>query len=239
MDDSVTLLAYLVPRITRQVENAATDALGHILNRSEASRDALRRQIQGSGFELAPIARVETQIAYEDGSRPDMVGYDQEGGKRLLVEAKFWATLLRGQASGYIEQFDEPGVAVLVFIAPAARIETLWIEIRRQFGEERKVLEHVRSSAALCGARVAGTNRGVMLTSWRQLLDGIAAVVGDASVASDISQLRGLTEHQDETAFLPVHAEDLSPEFRAPHDGLQQTDQRPGRSGSWRKVDVC
>ena len=34
MADSDTLMAYLVPRLTAQVENAATEALGYILNRS-------------------------------------------------------------------------------------------------------------------------------------------------------------------------------------------------------------
>ena len=34
MPDNVTLMAYLVPRLTRQVENAATDALAYILNGS-------------------------------------------------------------------------------------------------------------------------------------------------------------------------------------------------------------
>ena len=34
MADNVTLMAYLVPKLTRQVENAATDALAYILNGS-------------------------------------------------------------------------------------------------------------------------------------------------------------------------------------------------------------
>ena len=47
-----------------------------------------------------------------------MAGYDEKNVKRLLVEAKFWAALLEGQASGYAGQFDEPGPAALLFISP-------------------------------------------------------------------------------------------------------------------------
>ena len=94
MTQEPTLLAHLVPRLTSQVENAATDAPAFILNSSAACRVALDRFIWDGDFGPEPITRVETQVTYEDGSQPDMVGYDQGGSKRLLVESKFWASLL-------------------------------------------------------------------------------------------------------------------------------------------------
>ena len=136
MADNSTLMAYLVPRLTVQVENAATDALAYILNRSAGSMQALNELLGEDGFNIQPIARVETQVTYEDGSRPDMAGYDADSVKRLLVEAKFWAALLQGQASGYVQQFDHSGPAALLFIAPELRIPTLWTEIRRQMEEQ-------------------------------------------------------------------------------------------------------
>lgn len=126
MAEEPTLLAHLAPRLTSQVEDAATDALAFILNNSEACRAVLDDLLRDGGFEPEPIERVETQVTYEDGSRPDMVGYDGTGGKRLLVESKFWASLLQGQASGYFGQWEEDGPGVLLFIAPNSRIETLW-----------------------------------------------------------------------------------------------------------------
>ena len=99
MAQEPTLLAHLVPRLTSQVEDAATDALAFILNKSEACRVALDRFIWDGDRGPEPITRVETQVTYEDGSRPDMVGYDQSGSKRLLVESKFWATLPRPVSS--------------------------------------------------------------------------------------------------------------------------------------------
>ena len=87
-----------------------------------------------TGLAFRQSAEWKTQVTYEDGSRPDMAGYDQANAKRLLVESKFWAALLEGQASGYLNQFDQPGPTVLLFIAPDIRIETLWAEIVRQIG---------------------------------------------------------------------------------------------------------
>jgi len=152
-------------------------------------------------------------VTYEDGSRPDMVGYDRSDSKRLLVESKFWASLLQGQASGYFRQLEEDGPGVLLFIAPDSRIETLWAEIQRQMegGEEGVIqLEVLETRGRLRRAKVEGTDKRLMLASWSHLLDIMsAAVAGDSTVASDIQQLRGLAKHQDETAFLPIHHEEI------------------------------
>ena len=211
MTQEPTLLAHLVPRLTSQVEDAATDALAFILNRSKACRGALDSFLRTDGFEIEPITRFETQVTYEDGSRPDMVGYDRSGSKRLLVESKFWASLLHGQASGYFGQLEEDGPGVLLFIAPDSRIETLWAEIRRQMerGQERVRLEVLRTARRTRRAKVEGSYKQLMLTSWAQLLDRMATVVGDSGVASDIHQIRGLAMHQDERAFLPIHPEEI------------------------------
>ena len=212
MAQEPTLLAHLVPRLTSQVEDAATDALAFILNRSAACREALDRFIWDGDLGPEPITRVETQVTYEDGSRPDMVGYDQGGSKRLLVESKFWATLLQGQASGYFRQLEEDGPAVLMFIAPASRIETLWAEIKRRMetGEDKVKLEEVKAPRGARRAWVEGTDKQLVLTSWARLLNSLAtAAAGDSEVVSDIRQLRGLAKHQDERAFLPIHPEEV------------------------------
>lgn len=224
MTQEPTLLAHLLPRLTSQVEDAATDALAFILNKSEACRGVLDDLLRDVNFEPEPIKRVETQVTYEDGSRPDMVGYDPSGTKRLVVEAKFWASLLEGQASGYFGQLEEDGPGVLLFIAPDSRIEALWAEIKRQIegGEEGVQLEILATPRRVRRAIVT-TDKHLMLTSWSHLLDSLsAAVAGDSAVASDIQQLRGLAKHQDETAFLPIHPEEFG--LALPHRirGLNQ-----------------
>ena len=214
MPKETTLLAHLVPRLTSQGEDAATDALAFILNQSEACRRALDGVLRGEGFDLQPICRVETQVTYEDGSRPDMVGYDEAGSKRLVVESKFWASLLEGQASGYFGQLVEEGPGALLFIAPEIRLETLWAEIRRQMerGESRVRLRPVETGDGVRRARVVGSDKRLMLVSWAALLDRMAAAVpGDSQVSSDIGQLRGLAQREDDDAFLPMNLQEFSP----------------------------
>lgn len=212
MAEATTLLAYLVPRLTNRVEDAATDSLAFILNKSAPCLRALDRLLQDGDFSPKPISEVQTQVTYEDGSRPDMAGYDQDGFKRLVVEAKFWASLGQRQANGYFGQLEEGGPGLLLFIAPDSRIETLWAEIRRQMesGEVNLQLEPMETTERTRQARIVGSDKRVMLVSWDQLLGGLAAAAaGDTQVASDIQQLRGLARHQDEEAFQPIHPEEF------------------------------
>ena len=215
MVESETLMAHLVPKLTRQVEDTATDALAYILNRSERAREVLNDLISDSGFEIFPIVRVETQVTHEDGSRPDMAGYDIHGVKRLIVESKFWAALQRGQTNGYLEQLEQPGPAVLLFIAPEARVETLWSEVERRIRAEapRIELTGVRSSASRHIAQISGTDRRVMLVGWVRLLERMASATSGDAVEGDIRQLLGLALRQDTEAFLPIHLEELSPDL--------------------------
>ena len=217
MTDHATLMAYLVPRLTKQVENAATEALGYILNRSPGPMRVLNDLLREGGFDVGPIARVETQVTHEDGSRPDMAGYDENNLRRLLVEAKFGAALLEGQASEYARQLDQPGPATLLFIAPEVRIPMLWIEIERQMAMESR-LEPIDSPPGVRRARVAWTEPSdtelqLVLASWVRLLERMDALCGDEGVKSDIRQLLGLADEQDAQVFLPIHAEDMRPDI--------------------------
>ena len=210
MVGSSTLMAHLIPRLTIQVENAATDALGYILNRSTPCMQALNDLLREGEDDIRAIAYVKTQVTYEDGSRPDMAGYDETNVKRLLIEAKFYAALLEGQASGYAQQLANLGPAVLLFICPELRIPTLWEATRRQI-EERWRLEPIVSPSGVRRGRLLGTELQLVLISWARLLDRMDALAGDDDVTSDIRQLQGLAQLQDAQAFLPIHSEELDP----------------------------
>lgn len=217
MSDDATLMAHLIPRITNQVEDAATDALGYILNRSAPSREALTDLLRQGGFKMPPIARVATQVE-EDGLRPDMEGYDENNVKRLIVESKFWAPLLSGQASEYLKMFDTDGETALMFIAPESRLETLWAEIVRQIDRESPETTLAPETTAK-GWRSAmamddDVQRRLALVSWDRLLTDMSErAAGDASAVADIRQLRGLTRSRAGVSFPPIRAEELSPEF--------------------------
>ena len=214
MDDESSLLAYLVPRLTSRGEDTATDALAFILNKSEACRRALESLLSDQDFVIGPLTRFQTQVTYEDGSRPDMVGYDRGDTVRLVVESKFWAALLEGQASGYLGQLEESGPGILLFIAPDTRIKTLWVEIMRQMEADPEPvrMESVEAGDRLRRAIVGGSEKRVSLVSWHLVLDRLAAAVpADSQVASDLGQLRGFVEKQDLDAFQPIQRGELSP----------------------------
>ena len=220
MPQEHTLLAYLVPRLTSRVEDTATDALAFILNNSPSCRDALGLLLRAGeeSYHLNSLERFDTQVTYKDGSRPDMVGYDQGGGKRLLVESKFWATLQEEQASGYFRQLEDAGPGVLLFIAPATRLEILWGEIKRQMEsgpEGVKMEEAVETPNQMHRAKVMGADKQdkrLLLVSWPLLLDRLAsAVPPDFLVAANIGQLRGLAQREDDEAFQPIKTAELDP----------------------------
>ena len=220
-----TLLAYLVPRVTHSTENTAIEALGYILSQSAACRGALRDVLRSGGSEIGPIARVATEVSGEKGGRPDLAGFDEHGGERLLIEVKFWAGLQPGQPNAYLKrliQSNATGPSALLFVAPAARLETLWAEVRRRAGAGE--VEESRASD-LKSAVIAGRECRLMLTSWATLLRRMAARAGESgesAVESDIRQLLGLANRMDEDAFLPLQSEEFAPEFPRRMRGLRR-----------------
>ena len=217
MADNNTLMAYLVPRLTSGVEDAATEAMAYILNKSDGAMTALNDLLSQDGFAVEPIARVRTQVTYGDGCIPDMAGYDEDDRTRLLVEAKFWAAFGDGQVRQYALHLDQPGPAVLLIIGPEVRRQTLWAEAKQQMSEVGE-LKDIGSQTGANRARVVwsqprDSQLHLVIVSWAWLLDRIADHAGGAAVLEDIRQLRGLAQRQDEEGFLPLHGEDLSPSF--------------------------
>ena len=210
MSDSNTLLAYLVPKLTGRVEDSATEALAFILRKSAESRAMLAEL---GGIEGEDIARVETQVVADDRSRPDLVCFDADGEKRIIVEAKFWAGLMDDQPNAYIEQLPATGRSALLFVAPEVRADTLWAAINNMVGDGGIQLEPVTSANRIPTARVSGTERYLMLASWTRVLNGMLTVAETEDVRADIRQLLGLAQREDEEAFLPIHSEELGPAF--------------------------
>ena len=243
MDNESSLLAYLVPRLTSRGEDTATDALAFILNKSEACRRDLESLMTDQGFSVGPLTRFQTQVTYEDGSRPDMVGYDREDTVRLVVESKFWAALLARQASVYFDKLDDTRSGILLFIAPATRVEALWAEIRRQMeaDPEQVRLESVATGERMCSAGVAHSENGLILVSWDLLLDRlVAAVPADSQAASDIRQLGGFARAQDSDVLQPIQREDLSPSLARNILGINELVDRVvnrGVENDWMSVD--
>ena len=219
-----TLFAKLAPQFSVQTENVAVEALGHILSGSEAARGALADVLLAGGADLGRIAQVRTQVTGKEGERPDLVGFDQDGQKRLLIEAKFWAGLTGSQPVAYLESLTETPSALL-FVAPEARLDSLWAEVCRKTSESGISLD--LSSDRANELRSATVNDGLylLLTSWRSLLSRMAAKAAhaaDSHAEADLRQLRGLCEWEDGEAFLPLRAEEFGLEFPRRVLGLQR-----------------
>ena len=221
-----TLLAKLAPQFGRQTENLAVDALGHILSGSKEARRALSNVIEAGGAEVGEIVQVRTQVNGKEGERPDLAGFDRDGLERVLIEAKFWAELTGNQPVAYLERLSANTPSALLFVAPAARIETLWNELRRTVAESQSGITLAQGSEA-AGLRsvTAGVRRHLLLTSWTDLLDRMAAqaaAASDSDTEKDIEQLRGLAAQQDDVAFLPLRREELGRELPRRMLGLRR-----------------
>ena len=213
-DARKTLLARLAPMFGPQTENLAVEALGHVLSGSEAARGALSELLQAGGARVGRLAQVRTQDAGEDGARPDLVGTDQDGEDRVLIEAKFWAGLTANQPSGYLERLKSaPQPSALLFVAPAQRLYSLWPELCRLSASTPDLASDF-DPEELRSVRI-GDGRHLLLTSWRHLLGRMNAKVSDTDSHTwrDIRQLQGLAEQQDKEAFLPLRQEELGPQL--------------------------
>lgn len=211
MSDNDTLLAHLVPALTPQVEVAATKSLAFILNKSELCRLAVNDLVKVSDFELNPITHAAAEVEFKEKGRVDVVCYHRDDEFQLLIEAKFWASLGENQASAYFGYLDRGKPGMLMILAPDRRVEAIWPEALAQVKQTDADLEQLDSPGRSRLARCTKSQRRLIFVSWAQLLDHLSAA-NDQTVASDIEQLRGLAQKQDEEVPLPLHPEALSPQ---------------------------
>ena len=219
MTTGKTLLAHLSPKFTERAEDIAVEALGYILSRSKAARDALEDVLRNGGTDVGPIGRVMTQVS-DDGAdertRPDIVCYDRSGAERVLVEAKFWAGLTDNQPVAYLKRLPNDRPSALLVIAPTARFESLWAELRRRVAEDETINLGEPIAESRPFTTTAGEQRRLLMTNWTALLDRMASRAtdaGDRLAENDIRQLRGLADRADQETLLPLRKEQLGPEF--------------------------
>lgn len=156
------------------------------------------------------LSRIATQVVGDEGARPDLVGWDEDGDEGLLVEAEFWAGLTDNQPNGYLKRLRQGGV--LLFVAPEARLDTLWPELERRV----KKGGFEWPADADDGRSVDVGGKRMILTAWRTLLEAAehhAGAAGDTAAVASIQQLNGLCEREDEAAFVPLRRGELGPDL--------------------------
>ena len=193
-----TLLSFIMRRYISAREDAATDALGFILNRSEAARagfsDFLREHTPG----IAPIRTAQTWLAGADGGVPDLACLADGGQIVALVESKFWAELTRYQPVSYWERLPADTPSTLLVIAPEYRVsdtDYLWNELTGRLRQAGHKLEPAERGCGLVSASHIGSPRRLILASWDLVLDHIERIAterSDTQAIVEIGQLRGV-----------------------------------------------
>lgn len=209
----MTLVRHLAGQFAAHPENLAIEALHYLIQGSPVARDALVHLLEtATGSALPSGLHFVTQDSGIDLARPDLAGRDSSGTARVIIETKFWAGLTDHQPVTYFRRLPSEGPGALVFVAPEARLATLWGELlarSRQGGIELgdgRVLPAVRAAPL-------NADQYLLLTSWRAVLTAIseaAALTHDLALANDTAQLEGLCDQMDSEAFLPLRAEELS-----------------------------
>ena len=214
-----TLLNLIAQKYTNRREDVAVDALGYILGYSAAAREALTDRVREANIGIAPISRVITQAIGVGRERPDLACCDDQDNECLLIEAKFWAQLTDNQPGGYLDQLHGDPPSALLFVAPAARLRSLWSDLQQRLSAEGVELDepNPNSNVNWISAAIRRSNQHLMVISWANLLDSMAQRAenaGDVDAGIDIAQLRGLAAREDDdAAFLPLRPEELNPEI--------------------------
>ena len=206
------LFAYFSSQHAASEENWATEALTFVLSGCMEAREALHDYVLRSfQIKLAADLSYRTQVTDPETGRPDVVATDPTGSDQLIIEAKFWAGLTRFQPGGYLERLDDGKPGVVLAVAPAARLVTLWPELLAHLAAYRNGSIQADHEPGRCEL-VLPSGHVLALRSWRAVLDeldGRLHAAGLSDWRADLAQLRSLTERMDQPGFQPLLAQDL------------------------------
>ena len=188
------------PKLMNRREEIVTHAFGHILNSSEAAREALSHFLLTCGVDIGEIDTVETlHVSKPEGGTPDLVARDATGTERLLLEAKINANLTQHQPVTYLQRLPKYQPSALLFAAPPDVLDGYWEELQRRVAAEEGLdLINKHEAPELRWFDVDG-HRRLILASWRLLFDRIAAQAASAvaQTADEIHQLQGIAGLHD------------------------------------------
>lgn len=212
-----SLLASVVAARGLQPEPVATDALVHLLNHSAAACAAVKKVAQGlcGGMEFGPLTFSGQAVSGGDASRPDIVGADLLG-NRVVIEAKFDAELTPLQlGDSYLNRLPAGQPGVLIFLAPADRLHTLWPSLITIHGDLPLVTtmgSGIFSDEAEMRQELAD-GRVISAVSWESLLPRVREAIesaADSEALADLQQIKGLVDWRSRTGWTPLVPGDLS-----------------------------
>ena len=196
MTQEPTLLSFIAQRHTIGLEDVATDTLFFILSRSASARKALS-EFLGDEHGPLPVAKAQPWETDAYGAIPDLACLDEDGNLVALIESKFWAPLTHHQPVTYWQGLPADKRAVLLFLAPAYRVNQgdLWSELKTKLRDAGHELGPVHCDNGLITAPSKCDQRRLMLTTWQLLLDRMAQKAeedDDTQACFEIAELQGL-----------------------------------------------
>ena len=188
---STSLLAFLVPRLVIQTENAVSDALYFILRENPQLAEALTDWLRSTEVPLPRDLSFATQVAWADSGRPDLIG-SYGNTPVLLIESKFGAPLTDAQPVGYLRRLP-PGNGILLFLTPENRVDEVWATIKKRCRAAQVKLDDATIySHGLRFSRLR-TGSGVAIAPWQSLLALLSETPNLTSAGSeDLRQLHSL-----------------------------------------------
>jgi hypothetical protein len=201
-----SLLGQFFSRIKGSQEDIASIGLAYILNSSEFARKILKNYILDRANTNIGEVNYITQFIGGKLERPDISGIDIEGNEKIIIEAKFWASLTKNQPIEYLNRLKEN--SVLLFICPKLREVALFNELKFRLENDDFSIEIFENKILL------DNNKSIIITNWLFLLNYMKNMLNDNNdklLVSDVDQLIGFCEVIDDSSFLPINEIDLSP----------------------------
>jgi len=201
-----SLLGQFFSRIKGSQEDIASIGLAYILNSSKFARKVLQEFIlDKSNMNIGEVNYI-TQSIGGKLERPDISGIDTEGNEKLIIEAKFWASLTKNQPIEYLNRLHDS--SVLLFICPKLREVALFNELKFRLENDGLIIKTLENKIQL------SNNKSIIITNWIFLLNYFKDTLNDNNeklIISDIDQLIGFCEIIDDSSFLPINEIELSP----------------------------
>ena len=202
----MSLLAHIVGSEELKPEPTATRSLAYILRSSpELAASLTELVLPDVDIELG---RVESERKLGGGSIPDLTIFDSSDRPRIFIENKFWADLTNPQPVQYLAALPADLPSGLVFIVPAQRIPSVWVELKRRIRDPAFDSGKEPSSDSTTRLKLGTTT--LCVTSWRDVLDLLKQVKLKDDRRSDVLQLDGLAKFGELDGFPPLRGQELS-----------------------------
>ena len=187
------LLSFIFQRHIGSGENAATDALGFILDWSAAAQQGLSNVLEGEVPGISPIAKVRTQVLIADGGRPDLECRDKHSNTVALIEAKFKANLTDHQPNTYWRTLPHDAPSALVCVAPDHQLRDLRLKFISRLAASGVQLGEENRASNLIRFPDRDSQRHLICISWDELLrrlEKAAIAKNDLQTSSVLARLR-------------------------------------------------